>query len=335
MLFLIAAALAASSPAPSAPLAEASPDVLPEALTEASPDRAHGSAALGVAEGSGWQASLDDARWTGSLLATSGETLPRGHVYFEPYLYDVISDGHHQWVSQSYIEYGMTDTLTVGLIPVFAFFSGHRNAPAQSGDVKLMAQYRLTHFSAAHHIPSISLLVREKLPTGRFDGLPRASQGQGGGVFATEIGVNVQHYLRLENGRLFRWRVNLLRSFAGSTTVHGASVYGTATGYRGRADPGDSWSADLAGEYSLTREWVLALDVVHEATSRGRIAGQAGPASPVLESSLASSSDYAIAPAVEYNMSALAGVIFGVRIIPKGHNASGSITPAIAYSKAW
>jgi len=319
MLLLTAAAFAASSPA----------------QPQGQPDLAHGSVASDVAQGGGWQASLDDARWTGSLLATSGETLPRGHVYFEPYLYDVISHGHHQWGSQSYIEYGVADALTVGVIPVFALFSGHRNAPVLAGDVKLMAQYRLTHFTAGRRIPSISLLVREKLPTGRFDRLAHASQGQGGGVFATEIGVNVQHYLRLENGRLLRLRINLLKSVAGSTNVHDASVYGTAPGYRGRAHPGDSWSADLAGEYSLTREWVLALDVLHEGTSRGRIAGQTGPAAPVVETTLASSSDYAVAPAVEYNMSALAGVILGVRIIPKGHNTSGSITPAIAYSKAW
>jgi hypothetical protein len=28
-------------------------------------------------------------------------------------------------------------------------------------------------------------------------------------------------------------------------------------------------------------------------------------------------------------------VIFGVRIIPKGYNTSASVTPALAYSRAW
>lgn len=111
MFLLIAAVLAASPPAP------------PQPPLEAPPHLAHGSAAFGAAEVGGWQASLDDARWTGSLLATSGETLPKGHVYFEPYLYDVVSHGH-QLGSQSYIEYGVADNLTVGVIPVFALFSG-------------------------------------------------------------------------------------------------------------------------------------------------------------------------------------------------------------------
>lgn len=35
--------------------------------------------------------SLDDAWWTGPLLAASPATLPPGHVLIEPYLYDSIA----------------------------------------------------------------------------------------------------------------------------------------------------------------------------------------------------------------------------------------------------
>ena len=36
--------------------------------------------------------SLDDAWWSGPMLAPSAATLPRGHFLIEPYLYDVIAD---------------------------------------------------------------------------------------------------------------------------------------------------------------------------------------------------------------------------------------------------
>jgi hypothetical protein len=39
--------------------------------------------------------ALTDAWWTGPLLAPSANTLPRGHVLIEPYLYDVISQGFY------------------------------------------------------------------------------------------------------------------------------------------------------------------------------------------------------------------------------------------------
>jgi len=47
------------------------------------------------------------------------------------------------------------------------------------------------------------------------------------------------------------------------------------------------------------------------------------------------SRDVGFAPAVEYNWSPSAGALLGVWIIPKGHNAPASITPAIAISKFW
>jgi len=42
-----------------------------------------------------WRASLEDARWTGPMLASNAETLPKGHAYTEPYLFDYISGGNH------------------------------------------------------------------------------------------------------------------------------------------------------------------------------------------------------------------------------------------------
>src|SRR3569833_4738563 len=38
---------------------------------------------------------MDDAWWTGPLLAASASTLPQGHFLVEPYLFDVITYGHH------------------------------------------------------------------------------------------------------------------------------------------------------------------------------------------------------------------------------------------------
>jgi hypothetical protein len=39
--------------------------------------------------------SLQDAWWTGPLLANSANTLPRGHFLVEPYIYDVIGSQAH------------------------------------------------------------------------------------------------------------------------------------------------------------------------------------------------------------------------------------------------
>ena len=43
----------------------------------------------------GWRQSLDDAWWTGPMLAPSANTLPQGHFLIEPYLYDVTTQGFY------------------------------------------------------------------------------------------------------------------------------------------------------------------------------------------------------------------------------------------------
>lgn len=68
---------------------------------------------------------LDNAWWTGPLLAPSANTLPRGHVLIEPYLYDVISQGAYDssgvrnssphvngFGSLTYVNYGLANEFT-------------------------------------------------------------------------------------------------------------------------------------------------------------------------------------------------------------------------------
>jgi hypothetical protein len=78
--------------------------------------------------------SLDDAWWTGPIVAAGAATLPEGHALIEPYVYDVISRGRydsdgnyrrtdtvHGLGSLTYMLYGVTDGFTAGAIPTFGF----------------------------------------------------------------------------------------------------------------------------------------------------------------------------------------------------------------------
>src|SRR5260370_60457 len=95
---------------------------------------------------SGARQSLDDAWWTGPMLAPSAATLPRGHFLIEPYLYDVTAAHSNGFGSLTYVLYGLTDRVTVGLIPT-AGFNVVSNGPSSSGvglgDLTLQAQYGL------------------------------------------------------------------------------------------------------------------------------------------------------------------------------------------------
>jgi hypothetical protein len=65
-------------------------------------------------------------------------------------------------------------------------------------------------------------------------------------------------------------RFNVLPAFSSKVNVQDVSVDGTPAGFRDHARSGSSIFIDAAWEYSLTRQWVLALDATyrHQGNSR-------------------------------------------------------------------
>jgi hypothetical protein len=293
--------------------------------------------------------SLDDAWWTGPMLAPSAATLPRGHFLVEPYLYDVIVQGRYDsdgvrrsaphssgFGSLTYVLYGLADRLSTGLIAI-AGYNTVSGSPSSSGvglgDITLQAQYRLTQFHEGRATPTISITAQGTLPTGKYDRLgDRPSDGFGGGSYAATLALYSQTYFWLPNGRILRMRLNASETFFGSAKVQDVSVYGTAAGFRGHARPGRSFFLNAAGEYSLTRKWVLALDVTYRHDGNTRAAGYdtSGSTPSAVRLDSGSSDAFGLAPAIEYNWKANLGVLVGARVILAGRNTAFTITPAVA-----
>lgn len=295
------------------------------------PARAETSSDASVADR--YREAMKNARWTGPLLASNANTLPKGHVYTEPYFFDVISGGDHHPGSSGFYQYGLKDNWTVGMQPFFSVGTQKYNREIAIGDFKLLSQVRVSNFTPDHRVPSVGLVTNLVLPTGKYDHLGALKQGHGSGSFAPEIGVNVQQYFLLGN-RLLRGRINILHQFPLRTGVRDRSVYGTAPGFRGHARPGAKSTLIVGAEYSLTKEWVLAFDVEADAWGKTKVRGRDASGALVSETS-PKSWNIGFAPAVEYNWSDRAGAIFGVWIIPKGHNTQSTVIPAIAIQRFW
>ena len=293
--------------------------------------------------------AMSDAWWTGPLLAPNGSSFPAGHWLVEPYVFDVITNGHfdangtrqpgpreHDLGSLTYIIYSLTDRLALGVLPRIGYNepAGQPNSSSVGlGDLGVQLQYGLTNFHEGSWVPSTAVVVAETLPTGRYDRLAEPSDGSGSGVYTTAFSWYSQEYLWMPNGRILRARLDLTYAVSGSAGVADQSVYGTASGFRGHVYPGDSFTVDAAAEYSVTRSWVLATDLIWVHDSSTRLTGSAPPvggAAPPIDLQSGSSEYFAVAPAVEYSWSDRAGVIFGVRIFLAGRNTSSSITPAAA-----
>ena len=284
--------------------------------------------------------ALDDAWWTGPLLAPNASTLPRGHFLIEPYLYDVIGAHSNGFGSLTYINYGLANRLTVGVIPTFGYnklSTGLSSAGIGLGDVTVQGQFRLRQFHEGSWLPTISTTVQETFPTGKYDQLgDRPSDGLGGGAFTTTVAIYMQTYFWMPNRRILRMRFNVSQAFSRQASVEGVSVYQTGADFRGHADPGTSSLVDASWEYSLTRRWVLALDATYRYTANTRVVGSntSGPSDPQNPDSVlvyvGSAETSGFAPAVEYSWKSTIGVIVGTRILPGGHNTPMTITPVIA-----
>jgi hypothetical protein len=284
--------------------------------------------------------ALADAWWTGPLLAPSAGTLPGGHVLVEPYLYDVIQYGSYDrsgalkyaahandFGSLTYIIYGLTDRLSVGLIPTIGYNTavGAPGSGLRLGDLGLLAQYRLAQYRLGRWMPTMSIAVQETFPTGAYEDLGnRPNNGIGAGVYSTKVSLYTQTYAWMPNGHIVRLRLNFSQMLSGTAPVNGVSVYGTSRDFRGSSHRGNSTTIDAAEEYSLTRNWVFASDLVYEYSANTQLSGMTGV------TDLGASHSFELAPAIEYNWSASAGIIAGVRLLPTGRNTAASITPAIA-----
>ena len=275
------------------------------------------------------QEKLDEAWWTGPMLANSARTLPAGHALIESYVYDDVQKDSNTYRSLSYLLYGMTDRMTLGLIPTGGVNQVKDARSANGiGDMTLQAQYSLVSFDAESCIPDISLAVREALPTGKYDRLNQASAGFGSGVYTTSIALFTQDYFWLPNGRLLRGRLDLFESFSSDANIKDVSVYGTSKGFLGQARPGDAFSADMSLEYSLSQNWVLALDLVYGHGDSTSVHGSFNGMPDTF--TLDASDSFGYAPAIEYSWTPNIGVLLGTRIIAAGRNTPASVTPAIA-----
>lgn len=292
---------------------------------------------------------LQDAWWTGPMLAPSAETLPRGHFLVEPYVYDAIMESSYnshrqpqsaqhenEYGSLTYVLYGLANRFTVGMIPTLGSnqISGSPVGSIGLGDLSLQAQYRLLHFREGARTPSVSFALQESMPTGKYDRLtPNAADGLGSGAWTTSLSLYSQDIFWMPNGRILRGRLNFTESLPSSVSLSDASVYGTEAGFKGSAVPGKSSLVDLAFEYSLSRHWVIAMEGTYRTQANTTVQGTNSAQSvsqSVVNENLGSNDAVSLAPAVEYNVKPALGVLFGMRLVPTGRNVDRTMTPVLA-----
>ena len=199
-----------------------------------------------------------------------------------------------------------------------------------AGDLPLEFEYRFKDENGRTGSPSITGSLGINLPTGDYQHLSNQLNGIGSGAYSAKQGMVVESLFDTKGGHPMR-----IRLFASAyeplatTSIKDASVYGTQTGFRGRAKPGVTGQIGLAVGYAIDQRWVLAIDVVQNYAARYRLTG-VDPTGAAISTHGLNRSTTALAPAVEYNWSANAGLIAGVEVSVAGRNSSSYVAPQIA-----
>lgn len=164
-------------------------------------------------------------------------------------------------------------------------------------------------------------------PTGRYSELSPATadlERTGGGAYATTFGIARQKAIPFGGEHVLRYRLNATYGIYSSVAVRGFNAYGGGFGTTGRVSPGAVSTVTIAGEYSLTRRPVLALDIGFQTVTATQFSGDPGldaQSRPALVGRDASNL-VTIAPALEYSWNQHVGVLAGPWMSLSGRNTS-------------
>jgi hypothetical protein len=278
--------------------------------------------------------------FTGTLLSTRGSTVDQGHMVVEPYFYVTRFGGlyNNNWrlqsattnstyVQQVYFIYGLTSRIDVEFAPQWVRNHSENETVDGFGDFPLQLGFQVMRSPPGSWLPDVRLWAQETFPTGSHNRLSHTATGlggTGGGSFATTLGIGVQKAIRLTDDHVLRYRLNASYGFYSPVSVQGFNSYGGGFGTDGRVEPGPVTTLTAAGEYTVTRHVVLALDVSFQIADATRFSGANGftPGGDPATVGKGYSEVLTIAPAVEYLWNEHVGIIAGPWFSLRGRNTS-------------
>lgn len=281
--------------------------------------------------------------FTGPLLAPSGLTVPQGHFNIEPYLYITANTGKydddwHRIKTKSFWNNSFQVPVQIGITPQFdclfspTLFYNYTEGAAQwaVGDLPIGIDIQLYRHNRLLSEWGTGLLLRieEVLPIGKYNNLnpkKHLTDAGGGGTWQTNVTLVWGNLFPLGGLYFVTWRSALQYTFSTPVQVHNLNVYGGGKGTRGKVYPGQSLQFDTAIEFTLSKNWAFAMDIVGSWTEKNRFEGKTS-----IKNSAPASIQFSLAPAIEYNWSSELGLIAGCWFSVAGRNSTQFISAVTA-----
>lgn len=287
---------------------------------------------------------LPEEPWfTGPLLSPSSRVTRVGHVNFEPIYYRTDTNGFYdsKWKKHSttsfiendlelYLTIGLTEWMDLLFDPGVVYQACRGQEDFVLDDMEVGFDFQLLKDSPDDYWPAIKLGVREIFPSAKYDHLnPKKFFTDQGGF------GSYQTIVFLCAGRVFQIREHWLNlrfsvSYNVQSRVHvrGFNLFGGAKNTNAYVYPPQSLAFDLAWEWSLNRNWVIACDMAGGFAKKRTFKGFPGrlPSGQLADFSKGAAASFQIAPALEYNWNSHIGVISGAWFPLIGRNSDAFIS---------
>jgi hypothetical protein len=304
------------------------------------------------------QAQYDRAKemfnpwYTGPLITPAAGMMPPGQADIQPYLlingaYAIFNKDRHS-VSLPHNTYslqvtsgilmGITSSVDFAVTPAATVNWQNHHTGGGFNDLSSTVGFLITRETL--YIPNMKFTITETFPTGKYKNLSVNGLGlnsTGGGSYQTQFGFG--------SSKIIWWIYEYplhVRGFVGYTLavpvhVKGFNTYGGGFHTSGVVRPGHLLTTDLGIEWSFTRRWVLALDIVYVAQNETRFHGTPGVLASGAPAAVGSpySDNLSLAPAIEYNWSSRFGVLAGVQFSVYGRSSSNFAKGQFSVTYTW
>ncbi len=276
-----------------------------------------------------------EAPWlTGPLLAPSGLTMPPGRYDIEPSFFFIANTGQYNahWESveretfwnnyfQPQIQFGLTSWMDFQFIPTLIYNYTEGAGKWGVGDMPIIFGVQLYKGGGniTDWIPDLKLALKELIPIGKYQNLnPQKlnTDMMGEGSWQTALALVWGNLFYLGKGHFLTARIAFQYVLPAPTHVKNLNAYGGGPGTDGTVYPAESFNFDIGMELTLTQSWVFALDIVGDWSGRTRFKGET-----TVSNTSPASTQFSLAPAIEYNWNANLGIIFGPWFTVAGRNA--------------
>jgi len=202
-------------------------------------------------------------------------------------------------------------------------------------DTILLLGFQIANDVKGSWIPDVRIDLQQTLPTGKYQNLDPKKLGTdstGQGTFQTGP-LFIVHKLLHPGNHFLSLKMSIGYLFPSTVKVKGVNAYGGDPQTKGKVRPGQTFATFLSGEYSINQEWGWGVDALFSHQGKSTFSGRSGYNLNKQQTSvgLPSSSQFSLAPFIEYNFSSKMGALGGSWFTITGKNASAFLSGYFAF----